>query len=126
MAQYRIIYGHVKDFGPQGPVYRQGWWWHCYSPSPVDPLGYSPEGPFVSQTHARRHLKNTQRGAKIAELCGCWPAMPANTGWCKNWGNCRRPTTKPLRGTLHFGKKYRLYQAENVSKKSWKTLQDYL
>ena len=105
MTQYRISQGSVEDW-PGG--HREGWWWHCYKDpsSPWWKSGYSPEGPFLTQAHALRHLINTHRAYRVARRTGKWPRMPANAGWASSQPT-RQPRLKPLKGTRFFGSRLR-------------------
>jgi hypothetical protein len=100
---YRIIRGQIGD---KPSDIREGWWWHSSgSPSGWD-YGYAPEGPFITKSHARRHLWNTLRASRMAKQTGTWPHMPRNAGWCPEWRSiASRSTMKPLPNTRIFGKK---------------------
>jgi hypothetical protein len=111
---FRIVRGVVRDFPLNSNIHREGWWWHATGSPEGDDYGYSPEGPFISKVHARRHLHNTLRLHRIAHRTGRWPAMPDNAGWCPGWGGrTGKPTMRPLPRTRFFGQKLRNYIREN-------------
>ena len=90
-AQFRIVRGSVQDYHSSYRSYREGWWWHCYTPNDY----YSPEGPFLTKECARRHLLNTRR--KMINL-------NTDRGWVKGFGYRTKKTMKPVPGTRFFGK----------------------
>lgn len=112
---YTIKRGCVRDLPLRNNLHREGWWWHSSGNPDWYPYGYAPEGPFVSKEHARRHLLNTMRSARIAEKQGRWPRMPPNVGRSKDWGGrTGKPSTKPLKGTKLFGQRYRDFLRDEI------------
>lgn len=107
---YRIVHGHIKDQFPGSVRYRQGWWWHCSGTVPGTDLPYDPEGPFVGKAAATRHLLLTLRSARQFARTGTYSSPDVNRllghWYADSWSGQRmRPTLKPLKNTLLFGRK---------------------